>query len=177
MFPVEFAYLSTGCHQPSSLPTLPASLPPTPFASSSAWVLRSSPWQHGQPQIRVLCLQGVLESARMSRQLLQSQDQPSVRAGSSGASSTPAQPVRIGYFEQPAPALWCKHQRYLEKVTGENVNWVPVCPLVLVTAAAAVAGPAAAAIEMHGRSLVEPLAWHCLRKANWTCHSWAPPRS
>ena len=55
-----------------------------------------------------------LLTVKTRRQLLQS------------AQSPPSRPIRIGYFAQPEMAVWCKHHRFVERVTGQDVEWVPV---------------------------------------------------
>ena len=44
--------------------------------------------------------------------------------------SSPAKPVRIGYsMGIPTPSHYCKHHQYVEKVTGQDVQWVSVISL------------------------------------------------
>ena len=35
-------------------------------------------------------------------------------------------PVRIGFFAIAEPAVWCKHNRFVEQVTRQDIEWVPV---------------------------------------------------
>ena len=59
---------------------------------------------------------------RESRATLRREAQPSSEA----TSAPPVWPIRIGYFSAPTTANWCKHHRYVEKVSGQSIEWVPV---------------------------------------------------